>query len=512
MKKSLTLYGRWLYATVALGLVLFAAQTATAQVSQLSEYSFNSGTCSQYDMSTGATTLLGTNVDDGLSGATNIGFSFTLGGASYTQFKANTNGYMTLGTNATSSGCCGYVLTSLPTQDRPAIAMFSEDMHNGSDGYVSYKVFGTAPNRVLVVHWQTRQYPGSGQASHTTMQARLYETSNKIEMWYGNSDLTSSNPGGIGVIVSASNYASVNSGVVSYTSASTSTFPSSGTCYSFTPCQSNVALTGNLLQGGTSAMADGDSLLVGFNVMRGSNAQRMPFTVYNGNKTLNACATRTYRYAIGGAYASEYSITPGNGTLTNGSSSQPIITFTPGGTGLREATLTVTDDAGFSREYKLHGSGVTRINWRGDLSQGGTTNVLDQDTLINALQVEFGTSKTFTPLTIEDINVDPLETPPATITYTLVDPLGNYAITPTSTQLRGGQQSVPQITFTGAGVVGLPEATLIVNADGEIRTYLLRAFNAAPGGQLFTSRGEVNLNNPLFVEQYGCVGDQAVEQ
>ena len=510
MKKSLTLYGRWLYATVALGFVLFAGQTALAQVSQLSEYSFSAGVCSEFDMSTGATTILGTNVDDGLSAAYNIGFSFTLGGSNYTQFKANTNGYMTVGTNANSSGCCGNIITSLPANDRPAIVPFSEDLHNGSDGYVSYKLFGTAPNRILVVHWQTRQYPGSGQATHTTMQARLYETSNKVELWYGASDLGSGNQGGIGVIVSASNYASVNTGVVSYTSAQRSDFPSEGTCYSFTPCQSNVGLTGNLAQGGTTGMADGDSLLVGVNVMRGSSAQRMPFTVFNGNKALNACATRTYTYTIDGPYASEYTITPVNGSLPNGSASDPVITFTPGGTGLREATLTVMDDAGLRREFKLHGSGLTRISWKGNLTEGGTPNVLDQDTLINALQVEFGSSKTFTPLTIEDINLDPLETPPADITYTLVDPLGNYSINPTSTQLNGGQQSLVEITFTGAGVVGVQEATLIVNADGETRTYLLRAFNAAPGGQLFTDRGEVSLDNPIFVEKYGCVGSEAV--
>lgn len=513
MKKSLTLCGRWLMATIAMGMVLFASQTARAQVSQLSEYSFIAGTGTEYDMSSGSTTLLGSGTDDGLSGATNIGFSFTLGGSSYTQFKANSNGYMTLGSGATSSGCCGATITGLPGSDgsaRPAIVPYSEDLHNGSDGYVSYKLFGSAPSRVLVVHWQTRQYPGSGQATHTTMQARLYESSNKVELWYGESELTSSDPGGIGVIASSSNYASVNTGVVSYTSAQRSNFPDPNTLYSFTPCQSNVAFIGNTNQGGTRNMADGDSLLVDFRVMRGSSSGQMPFTVFNGDGTLNACETRTYTYTIGGPYGADYSISPSNGVLVNGTSHTPVITFRPGGTGVREATLTVSDDAGLSREFKLMAAGVTRIQWSGDLAEGGTPNVEDRDTVINGLQVEFGSSKTFRPIIIEDINLDPLETPPAPITYELIDPLGNYAINMVTDELNGGERSILEITFTGEGVVGIQEAMLIVTADGETRRYLLRAFNAAPGGQLFADVGEVTASNPLFVERYACVGDGIV--
>lgn len=494
---------------VVAALLLFAGK-GFGQVTQLSQYTFTAGTCSAYDMSSGYTVLLGTNVDDGLSTATDIGFTFVLGGTAYTQFEANSNGYLTLGTAATSSGCCGYVITSLPAADRPAIAAFSEDLHNGSDGYVAYKLFGSAPNRVAVVHWKTREYPGSGQTTHTAIQIRLYEGSNKVEMWYGNSNLGAGNPGGIGIIINSSNWASVNSGVVSYSSATTSTFPNAGTCYSFAPCQSSVAFTGNVAQGGTTNMAEGDTLLRGFQVMRGSAGQTMPFTAYNGNAILSACGTRNYTFTIDGPHASDYSITPTSGTLVNGSSVIPTITFRPGDVGLRRATLRVTDDGGLNRTFELHGTGVTRIAWTGNIAQGGTGTVASGDTLINGTQVTFGTVGTFTPLTVGNINLDPLATPPALVTYTLNDPTGHYSISPSSTMLNGGQSSSVQISFNAMGDVGYQEATLTVTADGESRTYLLRAFNAAPGGELFEGTRRITGTSPLFVNRYACVGQEVI--
>lgn len=500
-----------LWSALLVGVWALAATTAGAQVTQLSEYSFTSGAGSIYDVTSGYTTLLGANTDDGLSATTDLGFNFTLGGTTYSNFEANSNGYMVLGTAAGGTGCCGYTLTSLPSNERPAIAVFSEDMHNGSDGYVAYKMFGSAPNRVGVIHWKTRQYPGSGQATHTAMQVRLYEGSNRIELFYGPTQLTSSNPGGIGVIISSSNYASVNSGNVSYTSASTSTFPSNGTLYSFTPCQANVMVEEDIQNGGAAGMEDGDSLLVGYQVMRGSAGQIRPFTLRNGNQILSACDVRNYQFTISGANAGDYSISPTNGTLGKGGSVTPTITFRPGALGLREAILRVTDDAGLAIEYRLHGTGITRIGWDGNEAQGGTANVLDGDTLINGLHVEFGSIGTFRPLILTDINNDPLETPPAQITYTLDDPIGNYSISPATTSITGGQQSIPVITFNAQGIVGIQEATLTVNADGDVRRYLLRAYNAAPGGRLIADiEGEITSSNALFIDRHGCVGEDVV--
>lgn len=496
-------------ATLLIG-ALIGSNRLLAQPTQLSAYNFSSTTGTAYDMS-GETILLGTNVDDGISGATNIGFTFSIGGVSYTQFKANSNGYMTVGTAGTSSGCCGYVLTSLPAGDRPAISLFSKDLHNGSDGKVSYKLVGTAPNRVLVVHFRTRQYPGSGLATHTTMQARLYETSNKVELYYGETSFTTSDIGGIGIIVSAANYASLNGGAVTYTSSIRGNFPALNTLYSFTPCQANIAFVGDLKNGGTSTMKEGDSLLVGKSAMRGSANSFQPFTIDNGTKASPACATRSYSYAISGVYGGDYSITPINGSLSDGSTATPTITFRPSGTGLRPAVLTVTDDAGLRRNFALHGTGLTRVGWSGDITQGGTPKVLDGDTLLNGTRVEFGTSGSFRPLVVTDINTDKAETPALPITYQLIDPIGNYELTPTTASILGGEQSIPVITFNARGIVGTQEATLVVTADGERRIYTLRAYNAAPGGRFIAERGgEISKGVALFTDRIGCVGEEVM--
>ena len=509
MKNSPTRYGPLWSGLLALVILLLPA-IASAQVTALSEYTFISGSGAAYDMS-GATTLIGSNVDDGNSGIRNIGFSFSLGGTNYTQFHANTNGYMTLGGTSGGSGCCGYILTSLPGGDRPAIAPFSEDLHNGTNGAVTYKLFGSAPSRVAVINWRSRAFGDGTSAAHTTIQVRLYEGTNAIELYYGETSLGTRNPGGIGVIVSSTNYASVNTGTVSYSSAARSNFPSENTLYSFVPCQANIAFTGNVNDYGTTAMKDGDSLLVGFEVMRGSAGDALPFSIYNGNKVLTACETRDYRYEIAGPHGADYTITPGSGTLVNGAVATPTISFRPGGLGLREATLTVSDDAGLRREFKLHGTGITRIQWAGDVNDGGTANADDGDILIDRIQVEFGSWREFRPLIVSNINKDPNETPPAKITYTLNDPIGNYSITPDSAMILGGQQSVPVIRFDAQGIVGVQEATLTVTADGETRTYTLRAYNAAPGGRLVaTIGGELNKDNPLFINRRGCVGEEVL--
>ena len=58
-------------------------------------------TSGTYSAITG-TSILG-NVDDGNSSATNIGFTFNLGGQNFTQFVANSNCHIRLGATAATS-------------------------------------------------------------------------------------------------------------------------------------------------------------------------------------------------------------------------------------------------------------------------------------------------------------------------------------------------------------------------------------------------------------------------
>jgi hypothetical protein len=280
----------------------------------------------------------------------------------------------------------------------------------------------------------------------------------------------------------------------------------SGTVYKFFPC--NVGLAGSIAQGGTTAMNNGDSLLTGKQVQRGNNQTFQPFTISNST---SGCATRTYNYAISGANAADYQISPTSGTLIVGATSTPTLTFTPSGLGKRVATLTVTDDNGFSRSFPLAGVGTTRITWIGNIAQGGTALVKNGDTLLNGLKVTRKGSQTFTPITIQNFNPNVAQTPLALVTYTIIDPTGQYSVSPASILLGASQSSSPVITFNPTGV-GLQQATLIVNAEGEIRTFILNAYSAAPGATFLTGGVSLGPQTGLYVNLTSCVGDVANTQ
>lgn len=499
--------------------VLLALLVLPVTGQTIADYQFSTGTGAPTDMSSGTTTIIGPSVDDGSSGIQNIGFTFRFANLDYTQYSVSSNGAMRLGSTVVTTS-----FTNNLTATLPMIASFFEDMHTGvydGNGYVKAKVTGTAPNRVLTIEWRTRAYASNlGNSGEIYQwQCRLYETSNMIDFLYMTmrSDRATTASIGIANSAAANDFISVTPGsppTISRTAinnsasiGSATTALAYGTRWEFSPCNANVKIAGNVSQGGTVNMTNNDLILTGASVMRGSAMQYTPFTI---SLPAPACASRNYTFSISGTAAGDYSISPSNGVIGANGSVTPTITFRPQGIGIREATLFVADDNGFSRSYLLRAQGVTRINWTGNTAQGGTPGVADGDTILNGSQVTFGTSKTFTPLTIENINLDPLASPPAPITYILNDPIGNYSIAPSSDVLNGGQQSVPQITFNALGDVGIQEATLTVIADGESRTYLLRAFNAAPGGELFVGSVRITRTTPLLVDQIGCVGSEVV--
>lgn len=84
--------------------LIFGITLLNAQ--NISEYSYATATNgSLMDMSSGTTPLLapGAYYDDYASSVTNIGFNFVFCGTVYTQFSANSNGQMQLGSTAIST-------------------------------------------------------------------------------------------------------------------------------------------------------------------------------------------------------------------------------------------------------------------------------------------------------------------------------------------------------------------------------------------------------------------------
>ncbi|MBL0047173.1 MAG: T9SS type A sorting domain-containing protein [Bacteroidetes bacterium] len=143
-------------------------------------YTF-SGLAGTYTALSGASTLHGSNQDDALSAATNIGFSFTFGGVSYTQFKASTNGWLTFNTALTASNSFNDLTF---TVDRPIIAPLWDDLATNGSGAVSYKLSGTSPNQILTVEWKQMLWTYSAGTYAINFQVRLFETTNVIEFVY----------------------------------------------------------------------------------------------------------------------------------------------------------------------------------------------------------------------------------------------------------------------------------------------------------------------------------------
>ncbi|MDX9790307.1 MAG: GEVED domain-containing protein, partial [Candidatus Kapabacteria bacterium] len=156
--------------------ILFAGDDIPKNIA---DYSFTVSN-ETYVPLTGATTFSinggSGSIDDGYSALLNIGFTFNFGGTNFTQFRVNSNGGVLLGTTTSTSTTPFNVVNNV-------IAFNSRDLNNTGAVY-SYKLEGTAPNRIMKI--QAADFYRYGTATHTgNAQVWLYEGSNKVEIRYG---------------------------------------------------------------------------------------------------------------------------------------------------------------------------------------------------------------------------------------------------------------------------------------------------------------------------------------
>ncbi|MEO0045184.1 MAG: hypothetical protein RL705_375, partial [Bacteroidota bacterium] len=162
------------------------------------------------DMTTGTTSLVAASVDDTQSSLVNIGFDFWMMGNLYTQFSASDNGILSLGAQP---GTASY---NLPIGTTATIAPFANDLRVGTNGLVSSKLFGTAPNRCLVIQYSNVmiKYLATAATGTGSFQVRLYETTGTIEYVYGAMTTNAGTPSaynvGFSVNTTANNLVTVN--------------------------------------------------------------------------------------------------------------------------------------------------------------------------------------------------------------------------------------------------------------------------------------------------------------
>ena len=126
------------------------------------------------------TQLIAAATDDGVSGLTNIGFNFVMCGVTHTQFSANSNGYIQLGSVSTATNRAPL---STATTSNYSIAGMARDGKSG--GAVTYLLSGVSPNRVLTVQFATFYPSYSLTTPSSNFQIKLYETTNAIQIVYG---------------------------------------------------------------------------------------------------------------------------------------------------------------------------------------------------------------------------------------------------------------------------------------------------------------------------------------
>lgn len=520
---------RYIAIAIAALCLLSTSATGMTDIYQLSK---TTGTAT--DMS-GSTTLFGTYRSNVSSSLTNIGFDFYFDGRRYTTFSVTTSGLMSLGVRPYSTYYPYYFPNSTTMNNSyPAIAGFwGRYCYTTGSGKVHYKVTGTAPRRVLTVEWLNVGRYGSLSYTGGTWQVRLHEGTNRIEFYYGNilrgPNTSTSYSGAIGIASSNTRYLNVYGNdfpreVYEYPSGQYYTYYrtyydpiNSGTIYIFNPCDRELAFSGNTAEGGTADMDNGDVLLTNQETQRGNTDVFSPFTLSNPD---NGCSPVTYSLSISGAAAGDYVITSGaSGTLGIGESVIPNIQFTPQALGDRSATLTLTTSNGQRFTYLLNAKGLTRMEWIGDMEQGGTSGMDDGDILMTEIEVHRNDSDDFTPFTIRNFNTN-AGAEPAVVQYILNDPLNEYSIRLASgdesltESLAANASSTPIVTFAphanGSEYgTGHQEATLTVIADGEQRVFTLNGFSVAPAAEFYYEDGNrvATSDRTVFRAVESCVGE-----
>lgn len=217
--------------------LLIVSLTTNAQIN----YSFTNtriNNSTYTDIAASGTTIPMTGLENGSSASPqNIGFNFSFNGTSFTQVMIHADGILKFGTEAPGASTAispspATSYTSVMTSTAPAfqniVLPFFCDLVQGT-ALPEYHIIttGTAPNRITTIQWKNlRDADNAGstlqhQFENMEFQIRLYESTNNIEIVYGNLQISSNIPLGrfssIGIKNTSSNF-------ISYTKAN-SNFP-----------------------------------------------------------------------------------------------------------------------------------------------------------------------------------------------------------------------------------------------------------------------------------------------
>ena len=452
-------------------LILFLSYNLSAQTA--STYTFSSSSGATFATITGSTQLIASGSDDGVSAITNIGFTFAFEQTNYTQFSVSANGFLKLGSVVTVAEATNSVANSTV---KPKLAVCWDDLSTGADGKVHYLLTGSSPNRILKVEF--RNYYSYGTASNYNMNSQiwLYETTNVIEFYYGTGTL-SSNSASIGIIGATTGDYLARNHLTNNTCASTggltsiTTWPTSGTKYTFTPPVSCAAPATQATTFAYSNVAE-QSMTLGWtrgngnNVMIVAKAGSAPTDPTSGT-SYTANAAYTSGTACGGGYV----VYSGTGTSVN-------LTGLTGGTTYYFAAYEFNTTGTCYNTTELTGSSAT----------------LDQETWVGGTSIAWSTasnwSSNYVPLSTTNVTI-PSGTPYApTISASTLAPCKNLTINSGATltnaaansgkylDIYGNLTNNGTINHTGSTVVFMNTTSTTIGGTGTFSTFAICIFGS----------------------------------
>ncbi|OJJ17422.1 hypothetical protein BKI52_26480 [marine bacterium AO1-C] len=147
---------------------------------------------------TGSTDLIGAGVTNTSSAVTSFvtagqTFEVWFMGTRFTQFSVNTNGVLQFGNNVISTEANTYAINTSEDRISPLSSgteVVGDVLPNitgnfataPTTGKVHYKLFGTYPNRYMVVEWKDMLINYRSSSTTATFQAYIYETTPRVDL------------------------------------------------------------------------------------------------------------------------------------------------------------------------------------------------------------------------------------------------------------------------------------------------------------------------------------------
>ena len=414
--------------------ILFFAVLLMVQLGfgQVSSYTF-SQSIETYTSLSGGTAAHNVSWDDSVTAnVIPIGFSFSFNGVDYTNCSISTNGFLTFGTTLASN--VEYKPISSATSSTEAISALAIDLVDGGASIV-YQTIGTAPNRTFVVQWaNAKRYVDRAASTESfNFQIRLNETSNTIQVVYGDCRSSSSTDRLTEVGLRGANNSDYNNRIVTnnWTSSTAGTannatcntgngpgeLPTNGLTYKWTPVPptitslsstngcigSTITINGTRLNGATAAnvriggtpvasitsisstqivavVGSGTTGLVTVTSASGTATSASVFTVNPAPTTSNAGVDQSGNstsYTLSAntptVGTGAWSIISGpNTSLTQFSNvSNPLATFSPSASGTYVLNWTITNGSCTSSDQVAITPCINNLITNGDFNNAG---------------------------------------------------------------------------------------------------------------------------------------------